>query len=179
MVKFIINSTFYTFVLLLSIFFLVHYQPETEAETGTHINAQNPIEAGRYLVTIGGCNDCHTAGYLQKEGNIPEEDWLTGSRMGFRGPWGTTYASNLRLVVNNYDEDVWVEMIKTRKSMPPMPWMNVNKMSEKDARAIYKYLKSLGPKGVEMPVALSPDREPETPYINFLPQNLEAAQKNN
>lgn len=171
MVKFIRNSTVYTFVLLLSIFLLVHRQAETDTETGTHINAKNPIEAGRYLVTIGGCNDCHTDGYLQKEGKIPEKDWLTGSIMGWRGPWGMTYASNLRLFVQNVDEDDFVETIKTRKSMPPMPWMNVNKMSEKDARAIYKYLKFLGAKGDEMPRAVHPDKEPKTPYIWLVPAN--------
>lgn len=44
-------------------------------------------------------------------------------------------------------EDDWVDMLHTRTAMPPMPWMNVNKMSDQDARAIYQYLDSLGPKG--------------------------------
>jgi len=48
---------------------------------------QDPIERGRYLVRIGGCNDCHTAGYLEAAGHSPEADWLTGSAVGFQGPW--------------------------------------------------------------------------------------------
>jgi mono/diheme cytochrome c family protein len=49
------------------------------------------VERGRYLVTITGCNDCHTAGYLASEGQTPEEQWLTGDTFGWRGPWGTTF----------------------------------------------------------------------------------------
>jgi mono/diheme cytochrome c family protein len=29
------------------------------------------IERGRYLVRISGCNDCHTPGYLQHNGEVP------------------------------------------------------------------------------------------------------------
>lgn len=132
----------------------------------------SPIETGRYLVVIGGCNDCHTAGYLFENGNVPEEEWLLGSDIGYRGPWGTTYAQNLRMTVQDIDEEQWVEMLKTRKAMPPMPWMNVNKLSEEDSRAIYRYIHSLGAGGERMPVALGPDAEPETPYYNFVPQNI-------
>ena len=54
------------------------------------------IERGRYLVKISGCNDCHTAGYAMTGGNIPESQWLMGDKLGWRGPWGTTYPANLR-----------------------------------------------------------------------------------
>jgi hypothetical protein len=30
------------------------------------------IERGRYLVKITGCNDCHTPGYIQNAGKVPE-----------------------------------------------------------------------------------------------------------
>ena len=44
------------------------------------------IQRGRYLVTIGGCNDCHTPGYAEAAGKVDEKLWLTGDPMGFRGP---------------------------------------------------------------------------------------------
>ena len=44
------------------------------------------VARGRYLVTIGGCNDCHTNGYLQNGGNVPEGDWLKGTAVGYQGP---------------------------------------------------------------------------------------------
>ncbi len=136
------------------------------------VNASSPIEAGRYIAIVGGCNDCHTNGYLQSDGNVPEEDWLTGSPMGWRGPWGTTYASNLRITVDMFSEDDFVELIHGRTDSPPMPWMNVNKMSDADARALYKYIKSLGLKGEAMPTMVPPGVEPETPYLLLEPQNL-------
>jgi len=169
MIKVIKNNLLSYLILLISLFFLVKCKTESTADKQVYVKASTDIEAGRYLAIVGGCNDCHTEGYLQSDGKVPEEDWFTGSKMGWRGPWGTTYASNLRLFVQDMDEEDWVETLKTRTSMPPMPWMNVNKMSEKDARAMYKYLKSLGPKGEEMPRAAHPDVEPETPYIWLVP----------
>ena len=78
------------------------------------------VERGRYLVKIGGCNDCHTVHYPQKAGKIPEAEWLTGSDEGFHGPWGTTYPANLRLVVNGMGEADW--MTHARKpTRPPVP----------------------------------------------------------
>src|SRR5437016_2818648 len=50
------------------------------------------LARGKYLVTIGGCNDCHTAGYAMTNGKVPEKDWLAGDRLGWRGPWGTACA---------------------------------------------------------------------------------------
>jgi len=31
------------------------------------------LERGKYLVTITGCNDCHTPGYAEGEGKTPEK----------------------------------------------------------------------------------------------------------
>jgi mono/diheme cytochrome c family protein len=151
-------------------------EPATEesASADPHVTAASTVEAGRYLAIIGGCNDCHTAGYMATNGNTPEEEWLTGSIVGFQGPWGTTYASNLRLRASEVTEDEWVDIIHYRTDLPPMPWMNVNQMSEADARAIYAYLASLGPIGEHMPGAIPPGEEPTTPYISLAPLNMEA-----
>lgn len=146
-------------------------QEEAVADT-LHVTAADPIQAGRYLVIVGGCNDCHTDGFMMTEGNVPEENWLTGSPVGWQGPWGTTYPSNLRLRVQEWSEDAWVQTLKTRKALPPMPWMNLNQMKEEDMRAIYAYIHSLGPKGEHMPLALAPGVAPSTPYLSLFPQNL-------
>ncbi|MEK6586726.1 MAG: cytochrome c precursor, partial [Nitrospirota bacterium] len=44
-------------------------------------------ERARYVIKIAGCNDCHTTGYAEAAGKIPEKDWLKGDAMGWRGPW--------------------------------------------------------------------------------------------
>ena len=168
--------------LLCCAFTLTGCQPQSpapevqEADAPPYIVAGTPVEAGRYLVIVGGCNDCHTDGYMATEGQIPEEDWLAGSSLGWRGPWGTTYPPNLRLRVQEMPEDVFVEMAHTRTALPPMPWMNLNQVSEQDVRALYRYIKSLGPTGEHKPLALPPGEEPTTPYLLLEPQNIEPPQ---
>lgn len=124
-------------------------------------------EHGRYLVKITGCNDCHTPGYAKAAGNIPERDWLTGDSMGFRGPWGTTYPSNLRLNMQSLSEDQWVTIAHTAQFRPPMPWFNLHDMTEQDLRAIYRFIRSLGPTGKPAPAYLPPEKEPQGLYILF------------
>jgi len=138
-----------------------------------YVHAASDIEAGRYIVLIGGCNDCHTLGFMETPANIPEAQWLTGAPIGFRGPWGTTYPRNLRLTVQTMDEELWVSTLRTRHALPPMPWYNVNQMSERDARALYRYIRSLGPAGQPAPEVVPPGQEPATPYFDFVPQHLE------
>jgi mono/diheme cytochrome c family protein len=82
------------------------------------------VKRGKYLVQIGGCNDCHTAGYAPSGGKVPEAQWLTGDMLGWRGPWGTTYPTNLRLYFQDLTENEWVRKAKTLSTRPPMPWFN-------------------------------------------------------
>ena len=42
---------------------------------------------------------------------------------------------------------------------------NTKLMSERDLRAMYRYIKSLGPKANGVPRALAPGKEPTGPYI--------------
>ncbi|HEX3169384.1 MAG TPA: cytochrome C, partial [Burkholderiales bacterium] len=67
------------------------------------------IDRGRYLLIVGNCNDCHTANFPERSGNVPESEWLLGNPLGLRGPWGTTYASNLRLTASRMSEGEWVK----------------------------------------------------------------------
>ena len=138
-----------------------------EDQTEPHLTGGTDIERGRYLVIVAGCNDCHTDGYLMNDGDVPEDLWLLGSPVGWRGPWGTTYPPNLRLTV--LTEDQWVEQIHTRTALPPMPWMNLNQLAESDARVLFRYIASLGPAGEAMPVPLPSDVEPTTPYLSLMP----------
>lgn len=147
------------------------------AETAAPAATETEVERGRYLVSIGGCNDCHTPGFMQAPGQIPESDWLTGVPVGWRGPWGTTYASNLRLRVQELTEDEWVFLLRERKAMPPMPWFSVNALKEEDSRILYRYLKHLGPKGEPTPGFLPPIIEPTTPYLSMDLQHASAGQQ--
>lgn len=125
------------------------------------------VERGQYVAKVSGCNDCHTPGYFQTDGNVSVEHWLSGDGFGWRGSWGTTYASNLRLFVKDMSEDEWVQTAKTLKRRPPMPWFNLNIMETNDLRALYQFIKSLGEPGLPAPAFVPPGQEPATPYALF------------
>jgi mono/diheme cytochrome c family protein len=129
------------------------------------------LERGRYLSISSGCNDCHTPGYMQTEGKVPQPAWLTGSPVGFQGPWGTTYPVNLRLYVQTLSQAEWLK--RTREPMrPPMPWFNLREMNDADLIALYEYIRSLGPSGEPAPAAAPPGVMVTTPYFDFVPKNL-------
>lgn len=127
-------------------------------------------EAGEYLVTIGGCNDCHTEGWNRAPGQIPPSQRLTGSTIGWHGPWGTSYAVNLRLMVSQMTQAQWLAAIAAMQPRPPMPWFNMRAMSQADLIAIYDYVHSLGPAGAPAPADLPPGQTPKGPYVEAAPQ---------
>lgn len=129
------------------------------------------LERGRYVVATSGCNDCHTPGYPQQAGKIPEQEWLTGNPVGFRGPWGTTYPANLRLLMQSMSETQWIAHART-STRPPMPWFALRDMSDTDLRAVYRFVRSLGAKGEPAPDYVAPGQTARTPYIEFFPKNL-------
>src|SRR5258708_12156166 len=92
---------------------------QTLAPLSAQAQGSAQIERGRYMVLTGHCNNCHTIGYAPKEGSVPEKDWLLGSRPpGWRGLWGTTYASTLRLTVPPMAHDPCAPS-PTTSSTPP------------------------------------------------------------
>lgn len=126
------------------------------------------IARGRYLTIISGCNDCHTAGFAQSGGKMPESEWLKGDPVGWNGPWGTTYAINLRMVFAALTPDAWLALAKNSKARPPMPVYALNAMPKEDLMAIYDFIHSLGSAGELMPAALPPDKQPSPPYFTLV-----------
>jgi len=125
------------------------------------------VERGRYLAKIAGCNDCHTVGYLLAEGQVPESEWLLGDTFGWRGPWGTTYGSNLRLLLGSMTEDQWLTLARNLRARPPMPWFTLQELTEDDLRALYAFIRYLGPAGEPAPAYVPPDQVPNPPYAQF------------
>lgn len=134
--------------------------------------SQDPlVERGRYLVGFGTCNDCHTPGWRVSDGTVPQSKWMTGNNIGFRGPWGTSYPANVRLEFSRISEDSWLFMVRTRSGHWPMVWHDLRFLKTDDQRAIYRFIKHLGPTGKEAPADLPPDVEPKTPYIWIVPRS--------
>ncbi|MFS8138068.1 MAG: cytochrome C [Thermomonas sp.] len=126
------------------------------------------LARGEYLTRIAGCNDCHTPGYAEKSGELPKAGWLVGNSEGFNGPWGTTYPVNLRLKLQDMDEAAWLKYSGQLHTRPPMPDFAVRAMHEDDRRAIYRFIRSLGPAGVKAPDYLPPGQMPSPPYMQFV-----------
>jgi len=143
-------------------------QPMSEAQQ---------IERGHYLANVTGCNDCHTPGYLF--GAPDTTRLLSGSELGWKGPWGVSYARNLtpdpQTGIGAWSESDIVTAIRTGKRpdgrmlMPPMPWTDFAHMTDEDAMSVAKYLKSLPPVPHKVPDILGPDAAPTGSIIAFPP----------
>lgn len=131
------------------------------------LQQMSEIERGRYVVVIMGCNDCHTPGYLVKRTNIPEDDWLVGNPLGFLGPRGTHYPTNLRRLLNELPEEDWLVLAKQMRKESPMADVMLPETLEQDLRAIYRFIRYLGPKGEPAPERLPQGIIPTTPYIEI------------
>lgn len=115
------------------------------------------VAFGEHLAVIGGCHDCHTVGYNESGGKVDPAVALAGNPAGFEGPWGKTFAKNLRLTIDKMSEDDWLTFSDTFQTAPPMPWYNVHAFTDAEARSLYQYIKSLpGGLGEPMPEALPP-----------------------
>ena len=139
-------------------------------ETSAQAPVAGPSDAellarGDYLVRIAGCNDCHTPAYGERGGNVPKQEWLVGSPLGFNGPWGTTYAANLRIKAAEMDEAGWLKYTGALHTRPLMPDFALRAMCEDDRRAIYRFIRSLGAGGAKAPDSRPPDKAPPRPYM--------------
>ncbi len=142
-------------------------EPPPAAAPPVFVQGPSPEEIGRYLFLFGGCNDCHTPGWSESDGKLPEAEWALGNPVGYHGPWGTSYAENLRLAAAGRTERQWVALFRQSGGMPPMPWQNYHAVAEADLVAIQRFLRTLGARGLRAPASLPPGREPATPYVDF------------
>lgn len=132
------------------------------------------VEYGKLVSVIGGCHDCHTAGYAESGGKIDPATALKGTSVGYQGPWGTTYAVNLRLLAGNMSEDDWVKYLQSFTARPPMPFYNVHAMDDVQMRSLHMYIASLGEPGDPAPDYVPPGQEPKFPYNVFAPPVMPA-----
>ena len=117
---------------------------------GLLLAAKSPADAqaakvarGKYLVTVGGCNDCHTPIKMGPKGPGPDMarflsghpadahfppppklasgPWfaVVGSFTAWAGPWGISYSANLTPDPNTglgiWTEDIFVKTLRTGK----------------------------------------------------------------
>lgn len=115
----------------------------TASHSGKAVKAAQ-VAHGKYLVSLGGCNDCHTPLKLTDKGPQPNFDRLlsghpettklptpdlkpgpwfvtTAGMTAWAGPWGITYTANLTPDTNTglgiWTEDMFIKAMKTGKHM--------------------------------------------------------------
>lgn len=141
----------------------------TSVSATSGANADEQVERGKYLVTIGGCNDCHTPGYFFGKPDMAR--MLGGSEVGFEMPGlGTFYGPNLTpdkaTGLGNWSGAEIVTALQTgmrpdgRALAPIMPWRAFANLTEADAQAIAAFLKSLPPVANKVPGPFGPDEKP-------------------
>jgi mono/diheme cytochrome c family protein len=123
-------------------------EPATTAQTA----AMDPVARGRYLVTIMSCNDCHTPGSFYGAPDTMRR--LSGSDLGWVGPWGVVHARNLTpdsTGIGSWSKEQIAHALRTGNTpdgtqlAPIMPWINFASLDDNDAMAIASYLKTLPP----------------------------------
>jgi hypothetical protein len=101
-----------------------------------------PAQRGEYLVTVGGCHDCHTPWAMGPEGPAPDmtralsghpqdfairapvalpapwESAWTGSNTAISGPWGVSFTANLTpdpetSVLRDFTEQQFIQTMRT------------------------------------------------------------------
>jgi mono/diheme cytochrome c family protein len=113
----------------------------------TAVADEATLKRGRYLVTITQCNNCHTDGYSASGGAVSETKWLAGNSRNWLNRDGAVYATNLRLLASEISVDAWVHLSKHSRARPPMPWWSLRDMAVDDLKAMFWFIRSLGPTG--------------------------------
>ena len=115
------------------------------------MTAAEKIARGKELSYSAGCNDCHTPGTFY--GAPDTTRLLSGSELGWEGPWGVTYPRNLtpdpETGIGSWTEEQIVTAVRTgvrpdgSPILPPMPWPGFAHMSDADVQALAAFLKSI------------------------------------
>ena len=112
------------------------------------------VARGKYLVSIAGCNDCHTSGYFL--GKPEESRYLGGSDVGFEVPGlGVFHGANLtpdkETGLGGWTDAQIITALTTgkrpdgRELAPVMPWRAFANFTREDIGAIVAYLRTLPP----------------------------------
>lgn len=147
-------------------------------QTSAAMPKPDPVVRGRYLVTIMSCNDCHTPGFFYGAPDTLRR--LSGSEIGWVGPWGVVHARNLTPDSATGIGSWTIEQIVTalRSGNTPdgsqlaaiMPWQNYSSiLDQDDAVAIASYLKSLPPVTHKNLDRIPPGKKPSGATIAFPP----------
>jgi cytochrome c553 len=182
----------YLFTVIISATLFACSTKTNEPVKTAEISLADQITKGEYLVTVMGCNDCHSPKIMTETGPAPDalrllsghpadeqlsafENETLKSYVLFNmnntaaiGPWGTSFAANLtpdptgigswteEQFIRAMKEGKWKGLENSRNLLPPMPWQGYSKLTDKDLKAIFAYLKSIKPVSNLVPMSIPP-----------------------
>ncbi len=144
----------------------------------TTARADPQTERGKYLVMLGGCNDCHTPGVFLGKPDFSRT--LGGSEVGFELPGlgvfhGPNLTSDKETGLGGWTPEEVVTAITKgqrpdgRELAPIMPWRSFVVLTRADALAIAAYLKSLPPIKNKVPGPFGPNETPTSFVMKVVP----------
>jgi mono/diheme cytochrome c family protein len=116
--------------------------------------AAEDVARGKYLVSISGCNDCHTPGYFF--GKPDDSRYLGGSEVGFEIPGlrvfhGPNLTPDNETGLGGWTDAQIVTAMTTGKRpdgrglAPIMPWRAFANFANEDVSSIVAFLRTLPP----------------------------------
>ncbi len=146
------------------------------------------IERGKYLVNLGGCNDCHTAGYFF--GKPDMEHYLGGSDVGFEMPGlgvfvGPNLTPDKETGLGNWTSEQIVTALQTgerpdgRMLAPIMPWHAFANLTKEDVDSVAAFLQSLKPLSNKVPGPFGPGEKVTVFMMRIVPPGGTAAEAPN
>jgi mono/diheme cytochrome c family protein len=147
------------------------------ALAGAAYATDDELSRGEYLATIMDCAGCHTTGVLL--GKPDPQRHLAGSEVGFHIPGlGIFYPPNLtpdnETGIGSWSADDIVKAVRTgerpdgRILAPAMPYGHYGKLTDSDAYALARYLKSLKPVRHQVPAITGGTEKPAAPYMTVI-----------
>lgn len=153
----------------------------------TAAQAADPqVTRGRYLVSLAGCNDCHTPGNFLGHRDMTKV--LGGSDVGFGIPGlgvfvGPNLTPDKETGLGKWSPYQIVTAIRTGKRpdgrvlAPIMPWHDLAHLTDGDAFAIAAYLKSLPAVSHKVPGPFGPNDVATVPVMAVQPPEMFATLK--
>jgi mono/diheme cytochrome c family protein len=117
-------------------------------------HGESLTERGKYLVTLAGCNDCHTPGYFFGKPDMAR--YLGGSDVGFEIPGlgvfpGRNITPDKETGIGDWTDAQIAAALTTgkrpdgRELAPIMPYHSFSYLSKDDVAAIVAFLRSVPP----------------------------------
>lgn len=130
--------------------YLIRNVPQPLTASVASPDPSDRVAWGNYLVTIGGCEDCHTPQDAHGQ-EIPGMNFAGG--FALEEPAGKAASANITsdaTGISYYDEAMFLKAMRSgyigaRKLSPVMPYAFYGNMTDDDLKAIFTYLRTVKP----------------------------------